>query len=61
LENTKEAVAEFEKRMSVEIKWQEKVRRNESLGKLWKVKLNSNAEEFRKIELPRRVYGKDFV
>ena len=48
LENMKELVNKFEKRLEAEVRWQEEI------NKKWKVKLNINEEEFRKSELPEK-------
>ena len=45
LENAKELVDEFKGRIEAEIRWQER------LGKMWKVKLNPNAEKLRRSKL----------
>ena len=52
LENARELVNEFEKRMSVEI------RRQEGIEERWKVKLNPKVEEFRRRELLERYTAK---
>ena len=52
LENIKELVNKFEKRLEAEVRWQEEI------NKRWKVKLNINKEEFRKSELPEKYIAK---
>jgi len=52
LENARELVNEFEKKMSVEI------RRQEGIEERWKVKLNPKVEEFRRRELLERYTAK---
>jgi len=52
LENARELVNEFDKRMSVEI------RRQEGIEERWKVKLNPKVEEFRRRELLERYTAK---
>jgi len=42
----RELVDEFEEKISTE------VRQQEGIDKMWKIKLNSNTEEFRRSELP---------
>ena len=50
LENTKKVVVEF-KKMSVKIRQQKKVEKNESLEKVQKIKLNLNTKEVRRSKL----------
>ena len=50
LENTKKVVVEFKRRISIEVRQQEEVERKD-LDKVYKVKLNSNAEKFKRSEL----------
>jgi len=45
LENAKELVDEFERRLSIEVRRQKRVEQR------WRVKLNPRADEFRKSEL----------
>ena len=52
LENAKELVVEFEKRLGTE------VRKLEEVEQKWKVKLNPEAEEFRRSELLGRYTAK---
>jgi len=48
----KELVNKFEKRLEVE------VRQQEEIDKIWKIKINPNAEEYRKSELLRKYMAK---
>jgi len=48
LKNTKELVNKFKEKIEA------KVRHQERLGKVWKVKLNLNVEKFRRNELLRK-------
>ena len=50
LENVKEVVAEFKKKISIEVRQQEKIERKD-LDQVWKVKLNPNVKKFRRSEL----------
>ena len=52
MENSRELVDEFEGRLSKE------VRRREETEKRWKVKLNPNAEEFRRSKLSGKYLAK---
>ena len=52
LENVKELVDEFEKRISVEVRQQEGVEKRQ------RVKLNPKAEEFKRSKLPERYIAK---
>jgi len=52
LENAKELVDEFEERLEAEVRWQERI------DKRWKIKLNQNAEEFKRGELQGRYTAK---
>ena len=49
LENAKELVDEFE---------ETEVRRQERIDKMWKTKLNSKVEEFRRSKLPEKYIAK---
>jgi len=48
LENTRESVDKFEGRIEAKVRWQE------GLDKVWKVKLNQNIEEFKRSKLPEK-------
>jgi len=52
LENARELVEEFERRLSVE------VRRQEGVEERWKVKMNPETDEFRRSELPGKYMAK---
>jgi len=52
LENARELVNKFEGRISAE------VRRQEGIEERWKIKVNPNAEEFRRSELPGKYTAK---
>jgi len=52
LENAKELVNKFKERLEAE------VRQQEEIDKMWKVKLNPNAEEFQRSELLERYTAK---
>ena len=46
MKNAKELVDEFEERLEA------KLRQQEGMDKMWKIKLNPNTEEFKRSELP---------
>jgi len=52
LGNTKELVDEFEKRLGVE------VRRQERIEERWNVELNPRADKFKRMELPGKYMAK---
>ena len=52
LGNAKEVLKEFEERLGME------VRRQEGIEQKWKIKLNSRAEEFKRMELPEKYMAK---
>jgi len=52
LENARKLVKEFKERLSTE------VRKQEGIEKRWKVKINPEAEKFRRSELPEKYITK---